>query len=130
MKKEYFVIIIVILLLIFGFLEQNFINDTFDELNNQIIELKTSVIETSSDINITQNITKINNLKKFWEEKENLLTLLINNHEITQISIELVHLHNEIEYNNIELANKSIDQILDFVEDYQLITKINFQNVL
>ena len=124
-KRNVIVLCLFAVLLLGVLLEQNYINNSLKTMEKEVFCLREE-IETEQN-NSTQHLLQI---KKYWEDKEFVLSLFVDYKEIEQIGrqIELIYAHlNNVDF---ELALVECELLLHIIKTYYNTVCFDWQNII
>ena len=128
MKKVISVIVVSLLLVAMVVVEQVFVQSTLDTLIEQSESLNSS-IETNENINTTQLNNRIDELDKFWTEKEKILFLSINHNDLNKVGEQIKRVKNYISQNKKDECLVEIETLIFYANSYKHVMEINPQNI-
>lgn len=116
MKKEIVIsIIIVFLVVISDFFTSNITDNRINDMNYSLNKMKENIINNESRDN--KLILEAENIKRKWEDDNNILSYYIEHEELEKVGTEISSLYNYVESNDINQALDSIAR-LEFILDY------------
>ena len=128
MKKVISVIVVSLLLVAMVVVEQVFVQSTLDTLIEQSESLNSS-IETNENINTTQLNNRIDELDKFWTEKEKILCLSINHNDLNKVGEQIKRVKNYISQNKKDECLVEIETLIFYANSYKHVMEIDPQNI-
>lgn len=128
MKKELIItVIIVITIFVTSFFTQNYTKQSISEMNNNLENLKSSVINESKDSSeLSDEIDEIYNK---WEDKYKFLTCYLEHSELEKVNTELKLIKGYIEVEEEKQSVSEIENclyILKHLKDKQM---LNIKNI-
>ncbi len=116
MKKEIVIsIIIVFLVVISDFFTSNITDNRINDMNYSLNKMKENIINNESRDN--KLILEAENIKRKWEDDNNILSYYIEHEELEKVGTEISSLYNYVESNDINQALDSISR-LEFILDH------------
>ncbi len=116
MKKEIVIsIIIVFLVVISDFFTSNITDNRINDMNYSLNKMKENIINNESRDN--KLILEAENIKRKWEDDNNILSYYIEHEELEKVGTEISSLYNYVESNDINQALDSITR-LEFILDH------------
>lgn len=116
MKKEIVIsIIIVFLVVISDFFTSNITDNRINDMNYSLNKMKENIINIESRDN--KLILEAENIKRKWEDDNNILSYYIEHEELEKVGTEISSLYNYVESNDINQALDSISR-LEFILDH------------
>lgn len=116
MKKEIVIsIIIVFLVVISDFFTSNITDNRINNMNYSLNKMKENIINNESRDN--KLILEAENIKRKWEDDNNILSYYIEHEELEKVGTEISSLYNYVESNDINQALDSITR-LEFILDH------------
>lgn len=116
MKKEIVIsIIIVFLVVISDFFTSNITDNRINDMNYSLNKMKENIINNESIDN--KLILEAENIKRKWEDDNNILSYYIEHEELEKVGTEISSLYNYVESNDINQALDSITR-LEFILDH------------
>lgn len=116
MKKEIVIsIIIVFLVVISDFFTSNITDNRINDMNYSLNKMKENIINNESRDN--KLILEAENIKRKWEDDNNILSYYIEHEELEKVGTEISSLYNYVESNDINQALDSIAR-LEFILDH------------
>ena len=128
MVKKTIVIISLFVLLIAGAIcEEIYLSTSINELAQ-----KTKQIEyyMNNDFDYTNALKQTKNLELYWQEREQVLCLIINYKEIKDIILQIKRLKQSLEQNQKEDAFMELETLKLTTDNCSNIIGFNIQNVL
>ncbi len=125
-KRNVFVVLLFVILLVGVLLEQNYIDNSFESMKENVSSLLDEIENENLDSS-TQDVFKI---KKYWQDREIVLSLFVDYREIEQIGrqIELIVAHlNNVDF---ELASVECELLLHIVKTYHKTVCFDWQNII
>lgn len=122
------IITISVLLIVLVIVEQIFIENTFNELEGEVVSIKQSISQTD-DINTQENDDLIEQLYTYWDKKEEIMCLTMNHKDLDKIGEQISKIKTYITENNKEYAIYEIDILLFYIHSYQKVTNLTFKNI-
>ena len=125
-KRNIIVLCLFAALLLGVLLEQSYIDNSLKTMEKETImlldEIETEQLDSSS--------THVLKMKKFWEDKEFVLSLFVDYKEIEQIGrqIELIEAH--LDNIDFELAAVECELLLHIVKTYYQTVCFDWQNII
>ena len=125
-KRNIIVLCLFAALLLGVLLEQSYIDNSLKTMEKETImlldEIETAQLDSSS--------THVLKMKKFWEDKEFVLSLFVDYKEIEQIGrqIELIEAH--LDNIDFELAAVECELLLHIVKTYYQTVCFDWQNII
>lgn len=127
--KRYFVIVIILFLLAGALVwEQIFINQSIDILKEKSQEVY-EIVTTSENISSQSVLRKVEDLNNFWTKRESELCLVINHKDMEKVGEQITKLYSLCEQNDISQANIEVDLLKYYVDGYEHIMRLTFQNI-
>lgn len=108
--------------------EQIFVDTTLSTLIDKIEQLDNAV-QNSQNINATQIQIMVDELNKFWTDKENILCLSINHNDLNKVGEQIKKVKVYIEQDNKEDCVYEIDVLRFYAEGYKHIMELTIQNI-
>ena len=127
MKKTISVIVAVVLILGAVVLEQFFVQNTLNLLINKI-EMLNAEITNRQNINTDKLIFDVDEMDKFWTEKEKILCLSINHNELNKVGEQIKKVKIYISQNKKEECIVELDTLLFYANSYKHTMEISPQN--
>ena len=116
MKKEIVTsIIIVFLVVISDFFTSNITDNRINDMNYSLNKMKENIINNESRDN--KLILEAENIKRKWEDDNNILSYYIEHEELEKVGTEISSLYNYVESYDINQALDSITR-LEFILDH------------
>lgn len=129
MKRGIFISIIVIFLIGVCTLEQILVNSTLSELKQKGNNLY-AVAQNYEDVNNSEILTLSNDLRNFWQERENLLCFFINHKDMQEMGIELTHMISYSQSNIKEEFFASLQLVNYYTVTFNHIMGLSLQNLI
>ena len=131
MKKEIIICTIVILIVVMGnIITQNYTKKCVSSLNEQLSEIKESItIENKSDEEKTKLVTKSNDIKKAWDEMQELLCFYVEHDELEKVETQLFLLEGEMETELYADAIPEIEKCIFILEHIEDKTALTIKNI-
>ena len=128
MKKEISIsLIIIIIVVIADILTSNITDKKISDMNNDLDNMREKIVfvKNLNEENIEKNnnstynelILDVKNIKRKWEDNNNILSYYIEHNELEKVGTEISTLYNYSESNNFEQALDSISR-LEFILDH------------
>lgn len=128
MKKEISIsLIIIIIVVIADILTSNITDKKISDMNNDLDNMREKIVfvKNLNEKNIEKNnnstynelILDVKNIKRKWEDNNNILSYYIEHNELEKVGTEISTLYNYSESNNFEQALDSISR-LEFILDH------------
>ncbi len=128
MKKELIItVIIVITIFVASFFAQNYINISISDMNNNLENLKNSVINESKDSNeLSDQIDEIYNK---WEDRYKILTCYVEHSELEKVNTELKLIKGFIEVEEEKQSVSEIENCLYLLKHLKDKQVLNLKNI-
>ncbi len=128
MKKEISIsLIIIIIVVIADILTSNITDKKISDMNNDLDNMREKIvfvknlneedIEKNNNSTYNELILDVKNIKRKWEDNNNILSYYIEHNELEKVGTEISTLYNYSESNNFEQALDSISR-LEFILDH------------
>lgn len=128
MKKEISIsLIIIIIVVIADILTSNITDKKISDMNNDLDNMREKIvfvknlneedIEKNNNSTYNELILDVKNIKRKWEDNNNILSYYIEHNELEKVGTEISTLYNYSESNNFEQASDSISR-LEFILDH------------
>lgn len=128
MKKEISIsLIIIIIVVIADILTSNITDKKIIDMNNDLDNMREKIvfvknlneedIEKNNNSTYNELILDVKNIKRKWEDNNNILSYYIEHNELEKVGTEISTLYNYSESNNFEQALDSISR-LEFILDH------------
>ena len=128
MKKEISIsLIIIIIVVIADILTSNITDKKISDMNNDLDNMREKIvfvknlneedIEKNNNSTYNELIIDVKNIKRKWEDNNNILSYYIEHNELEKVGTEISTLYNYSESNNFEQALDSISR-LEFILDH------------
>ena len=128
MKKEISIsLIIIIIVVIADILTSNITDKKISDMNNDLDNIREKIvfvknlneedIEKNNNSTYNELILDVKNIKRKWEDNNNILSYYIEHNELEKVGTEISTLYNYSESNNFEQALDSISR-LEFILDH------------
>ena len=128
MKKEISIsLIIIIIVVIADILTSNITDKKISDINNDLDNMREKIvfvknlneedIEKNNNSTYNELILDVKNIKRKWEDNNNILSYYIEHNELEKVGTEISTLYNYSESNNFEQALDSISR-LEFILDH------------
>lgn len=128
MKKEISIsLIIIIIVVIADILTSNITDKKISDMNNDLDNMREKIvfvknlneknIEKNNNCTYNELILDVKNIKRKWEDNNNILSYYIEHNELEKVGTEISTLYNYSESNNFEQALDSISR-LEFILDH------------
>lgn len=128
MKRILIIILITIILLTGIIWEQIYINDSLNGLKNRTTNVY-ELITTNQTINTENIIDHVEELDEFWKDRENWLCLVINHKDMEKVGEQITKLTSLTRQNSKEDAEYEVELLKYYVEGYEHIMNLTFQNI-
>ena len=128
MKKELIItVIIVITIFVASFFAQNYINISISDMNNNLENLKNSVINESKDSSeLSDEIDEIYNK---WEDRYKILTCYVEHSELEKVNTELKLIKGFIEVEEEKQSVSEIENCLYLLKHLKDKQVLNLKNI-
>ena len=125
-KRNIIVLCLFAVLLVGVLLEQNYIDNSLKTMETEAIELWDGIEQEQLEF----SSNKVLKIKKYWKEKEFVLSLFVDYKEIEQIGrqIELIEAH--LDNVDFELAAVECELLLHIVKTYYQTVCFDWQNII
>lgn len=129
MKKAriWIIIGIIAVLITLITLEQIFLNNTINYLNEQTYSLESEITE-NENINSEYLINKINDFHVNWHKKETILCLICNHKDIENVGEQIEKLKVVIKQNDKEQAEVEIELLTLYVKTFEQLVSVTIEN--
>lgn len=128
MKKEISIsLIIIIIVVIADILTSNITDKKISDMNNDLDNMREKIvfvknlnekdIEKNNNSTYNELILDVKNIKRKWEDNNNILSYYIEHNELEKVGTEISTLYDYSESNNFEQALDSISR-LEFILDH------------
>ena len=125
MVKSIISTIFAILILVFGcMLEQRYINLTFNNFKDIMVEVYTKV---ENDMAVKEDVLSA---QKFWINKKEKLHIFIPHNEIKEIDLWLAESSTLVENNKKEDALSKLDVVIELLEQIPKTFSFRIENIL
>ena len=131
MVKKWVIILSILSLLIFGSIwEGHFVNQSFDEMVNDLNVFKTMLENSSDNISTMRNIDYLEELHEEFHQKERLLKIFIWHTGLKDIEISISRIKIYVQENDYTEAMTETNALIDYCEHYSLDFDVSAENVL
>lgn len=128
MKKELIItVIIVITIFITSFFTQNYTKKSIAEMNNNLENLKSSVINESKDS--SELYDEIDEIYNKWEDKYKFLTCYLEHSELEKVNTELKLIKGFIEVEEEKQSVSEIENCLYLLKHLKDKQMLNIKNI-
>lgn len=128
MKKELIICFIVVTIVIVGnVLTQNYTKQSAREMNEQLSDLKSELMKDGK--NVDRISEKINQVRKIWDEKQEILAFYIEHNELEKVETQLFLLGGEIEAKVYDDAIPEIEKCIFILEHIEDKTALDIKNI-
>ena len=124
-KRNIFVIVLFLVLLCGVLLEQNFIDSSLSYLKQESAALCLEIKDNNEN-----SIIKTKKMKKYWEEKEFVLSLFVDYKEIEQIGKEIEMIEGYLEIKDFDLALVESNLLNHILKTYHQTVNFDWQNII
>ena len=125
MVKSIISTIFAILILVFGcMLEQRYINSTFNNFKDIMVEVYTKV---ENDMAVKEDVLSA---QKFWINKKEKLHIFIPHNEIKEIDLWIAESSTLVENNKKEDALSKLDVVIELLEQIPKTFSFRIENIL
>ena len=130
MKRIYWIIVLAVFTIGFSILEQISINTVLSKVENKAYEIE-KLINSNDEILTTDLMKeKVEDITKYWTDKENLLSYLINHDHTEEIGVCLDQLNSYLETNKPQEFKEMISLVIYYCKCHKQILIISMQNIL
>lgn len=130
MVKKWIIILTIIAGLVVGcYFESKFVNNTFKQMNSDLVVYQQMLDATQENINTEQNITYIENLHSQFRQKEKTLKALIWHTGLKDVEVSISRIKTYTEENDYTEALTETNALLDYCEHYSQDFKLSLENI-
>ena len=129
MKRAILIISLFLILIVISLLEEILLTQNLEELYNKSVSLLNNV-EITENVNSTQILTEIEELKNFWDTSENYICIVINHIYIEEVGEQLTKIKTLSEQNKKEEIIVEINLLIYYAKSYQHLIIPTIQNIL
>lgn len=133
LKKEFILVAIIFSLIIFLEILTNNISEKYIELllfKTEMILNDIEVLEKQNDIELLKKINfKIDDLKKEWMEKENILALYIEHDELEKVTKNLIALEENVKNSEYSQALEDLREFEFSINHFNEKDKVILKNI-
>lgn len=130
MKRIYWIIMLAVFTIGFSILEQISINKVLTSVENKAYEIEKLINENEELLTSNLMKEKVQDVTKYWTEKENYLSYLINHDHTEEIGVCLDQLNSYLETNKIDEFKEMISLTIYYCKCHKQILIISMQNIL
>lgn len=128
MKKELIICIIVIALVIIGnIVTQNYTEKCVAKINEELLDLRLKI--TAEEKNEVELKSKVENIKKDWDEMQEILAFYIEHDELEKVETQIFLLKGEMETKLYQEAIPEIEKCVFILEHIEDKTTLDVKNI-
>lgn len=126
MVKEIIIIIVVIALVIgLDIISNNYLNDSVEELCNNLNELRILILEA----NKADAKKQMKTVKEQWKQKYNVMAYYIEHDELEKVETELVRLSADIDMEEYKHCINELDTAIFILEHIRQKEKLDIKSI-
>lgn len=130
MVKKWIVILSLMILLGVGcVLEYRFVNNSFETLQDDLVEYKQMIESDKEHIDKEENVLFVQKVHEKWHKKTKILKALIWHTGIKDIEVGLSKIETYSSENDFTEALAELDSLLDYVSHYASDFKLAIENL-
>ncbi len=127
MVKRNIVVFLLFFFLLGGvLLEQKYIDDSFINMKTEVLSLQQNIKEE----NLSNSKQKINSIKKYWDDREFVLSLFVDYKDIDQIGKQIKLIEAHLQNVDFELAFVECELLFHIVKTYYNTVGFDWQNII
>ena len=127
MVKRNIVVFLLFFFLLGGvLLEQKYIDDSFINMKTEVLSLQQNIKEE----NLSDSKQKINSIKKYWDDREFVLSLFVDYKDIDQIGKQIKLIEAHLQNVDFELAFVECELLFHIVKTYYNTVGFDWQNII
>ena len=131
MIKKYICIIVFILAIVAsGIFESHYIVSSFEFLEDELYSFAQKMEYDTENINTEENIVAINDIRKRWQDKTQLLEIFVWHTVIKEIENSLSRITSYVKQNDFKEAYTELNSLIDYSEYYSQDYRFSIQNVV
>lgn len=108
--------------------EQIYVVNTIDNLKSKTSALYDTIFN-SDNVNTNQIINSVEELDDYWKERENFLCIIFNHKDIEKVGEQITKLTVLTLQNSKQEAEYEVELLKYYVEGYEHIMGVTFQNI-
>lgn len=129
MKSRYITIVCLFLLLIAVVVaEQIFVRNTIDTMQIKVNELNHEV-QVANEISSSNFTQKISEIETLWNEKEQILCLIVNHKDMENVGEQIAKLKVLFSQNDKQKAEQELELLIYYIDNYEHFVSISLQNL-
>ena len=130
MIKKYFHLVIIIVFLIGCCVsEEIIVTNYLKDIDSQVAEIQ-AYVKDKDKLNTSEILFMVENLDEDWQNKENILCMIVNHKDIEDIGLEIARLKSNIATSQVEDFNASLSLIRFYAKTYHHVMGTNLYNIL
>ena len=129
-KKYIFIGIFIVSIVLAGFFESHYIVTSFEFLEDELYAFAEQMEYDTENINTEENIVKINQIRKRWQDKTQLLEIFVWHTVIKEIENSLSRITSYVKQNDFKEAYTELNSLIDYSEYYSQDYRFSIQNVV
>ena len=110
--------------------EQIYVNTTIASFLDRIETVNAAMLEEEENVDGEKIKLKFFEMKDYWKEKENYLTLFIDHKDIREIGQSISRLEGGIMENDRVQVHAEIRLLSDYTKTYQKLVSFRWENIL
>ena len=127
MVKRNIVVFLLFFFLLGGvLLEQNYIDESFINMKTEVLSLQQNI----KDESLSNSKQKINSIKKYWDDREFVLSLFVDYKDIDQIGKQIKLIEAHLQNVDFELAFVECELLFHIVKTYYNTVGFDWQNIV
>ena len=129
-KKYIFIGIFIVSIVLAGVFESHYIVTSFEFLEDELYAFAEQMEYDTENINTEENIVKINQIRKRWQDKTQLLEIFVWHTVIKEIENSLSRITSYVKQNDFKEAYTELNSLIDYSEYYSQDYRFSIQNVV
>lgn len=125
MKRVVFAILILIVIIVAGLVENAFVHKTFTTLDEKLHTLEDALHEESQE-----SLTIVKDLKVWWEDKREVLEILVYSPDLRAFSVALAETEGSLECNDFLNAMSKCQSLIMMASNTHKLIDFNLEDII